>query len=386
MWSNALYIDYTGFFSDFQSGRGLFNIMDEAKKETIKRINYCSYNPEVNEGFYLITEYEQVEIINKFLLEDIIEFKRTGKPGYPETGHSYHVDIRTPGKSLQKALKGSRYLHDSKFSGSMTMDEYKKYEDTYLNFQAAPSKFIEDIIKPLHNKKVYSSFLGQLLYTKKQRDKIINFLITINNIFGINLSKYWEYTLVFNFKFYTDKYNRRNLERQWKEHNLSQNKKGLLGTVKDELYKIKEDLILDLKEQGFTEEEIKVIDSCSVFNIDRSPYTEKQVSLEDPENYYTRFGTLFNSLSRKKIKVNTFGNKTIEKSNVKDCLYGYLTEENFYIYTDAIYRILKKCNKFYISICFNKYEEMPKREGHWPGYVWSLDKLWEYVKVHPVEI
>jgi len=374
--------------------------MGEEKKEKIKYTKQYSYNPDPGEDFYLITDDKQMETIKEYLLASIKQFKRTVSPNTGEvTGNHYHVEIKIPGKSLQKALKGSRYLYDRKFSGSMSMDEYNKHQAMYDDFQGAPSRLIEDTIKPLHNKKIYSSFWGQLFYTKKQRDTIIKILTIINNTFinniflGLTLSRYWENTLVFNYKFYTDGiYNihMKGLHKLWKKNNLEQNKIGLLGRLKDELYKTKEDLLSDLKETGFTEEEIKVINATIVFNIDREPYIDKKVSLEDPQNGFMWLGNLHNSACKEKIKVESgkFGNKSghnIEISNIKDCIWMSLAEYNFYIFEDVIERIFDKYKKFYISITFTKYEDkltqVKPGEYTQPLYTWNMNKLWEITKV-----
>lgn len=365
--------------------------MGEENKEKIKYTKQYSYNPDPGEEFYLITDDKQIETIKECLLASIKQFKRTVSPKTGKaTGNHYHVEIKTPGKSLQKALKGSRYLYDRKFSGALTMDKAKIYHEMYSDIQRTPSRWIEDIIKSLKNgKKIYSSLFGQLFYTKKQRDTIINILSIINYTLGINLSKYWEYTLIFNYKFYIDgiyDIHMKRLHKLWKEHNLDQNKMGLLGRVKDELYKTKEDLLSDLKETGFTEEEIKAIKATIVFNIDRDPYINKKVSLEDPQNGFIWLGNLHNSASKEKIEVENgkFGNKSgrnIEISNIKDCIWMSLAECNFYIFEDVIERIFDKYNKFYISITFSKYEDKPTqvKPGHYtqPLYSWNMDKLWD---------
>jgi len=59
----------------------------------------------------------------------------------------------------------------------------------------AHSRFIEDIIRPLQNKKIYSSFFGQLFYIKDHRSAIIRILTAIEHILGIYFSTFWEYTL-----------------------------------------------------------------------------------------------------------------------------------------------------------------------------------------------
>jgi len=281
--------------------------------------NYCKFNPEIDEEkFFLITTGRQIEILTEFipgfLEHNKGNFKGTYKSGV--TGiQTISIDIKTPGKSLRKALKNSPYLHDSHKREVFSYEDYNDYALKY-----------------------------------------------------------------FIFKFTTEK---ARIEWLQTKYNIDLNKIGLLGRIKDKEYKKEEDFLRDLKKLGFTDDESNNIKKSCLMTHDTAPYEEKKVILEDKKSC-THLGSLYNSLSIKKIKIEQ---TDFEKSNIMDLFSGYITKHNLYIFEDVIYRILKKFSKFYICASYHKFEDIDykKLQGEysfgwpivWPAYILNLQLLFD---------